>query len=51
MAMQNTPIAPTAVNSVVEPNTQAFLDALAAKGGPQIHELAVDEARGVLRAA
>lgn len=49
--MQNTPIAPTAVNPVVEPNTQAFLDTLAAKGGPQIHELSVDAARGVLRVA
>jgi acetyl esterase len=49
--MQNTPIAPTAVTPVVEPNTQAFLDALAAKGGPQIHELSVDAARGVLRNA
>ena len=35
----------------MEPNTQSFLDALAAKGGPQIYELSVDEARGVLSAA
>jgi acetyl esterase len=35
----------------VEPNTQAFLDELAAKGGPQIYELSVEDARGVLGAA
>jgi acetyl esterase len=40
-----------AVNPVVEPHTQAFLDALAAKNGPQIYELSVEDARGVLSAA
>ena len=49
--MQNTPQTPTAGNPVVEPNTQAFLDELAAKGGPQIYELSVEDARGVLGAA
>lgn len=33
---------------VMEPRTKAFLDALAAKGGPQIHELSVQDARKVL---
>ncbi len=33
---------------VMEPRTKAFLDALAAKGGPQIHELSVEDARKVL---
>jgi len=51
MTMQDTPQKPTAGNPVVEPDTQAFLDALAAKGGPQIHELSVYAARGVLRDA
>jgi acetyl esterase len=36
---------------VLEPNIQAFLDALAAKGGPQIYELPIPEARGVLVSA
>jgi acetyl esterase len=49
--MQNTPQTPTAGDPVVEPNTQAFLDAIAAKGGPQIYELSVEDARGVLCAA
>ena len=49
--MQNTPQTPTAGNPVVEPNTQAFLDELAAQGGPQIYELSVEDARGVLGAA
>ena len=50
--MQNTsPLARTAVNPVVEPNTQTFLDGLAAKGGPQIYELSVEDARGVLSGA
>jgi acetyl esterase len=35
----------------VEPNTQAFLDELATQGGPQIYELSVEDARGVLSAA
>ena len=47
--MQNTsPSARMAVNPVVEPNTQTFLDGLASKGGPQIYELSVEDARGVL---
>ena len=47
--MQNAaPSTCTAVSPVVEPNTQAFLDELAAKGGPQIYELSVEDARGVL---
>lgn len=33
---------------VLEPRTKAFLDALAAKGGPQIYELSVADARKVL---
>jgi acetyl esterase len=49
--MPNTTQTPTAENAVVEPNTQAFLDELAAKGGPQIYELSVEDARGVLCAA
>jgi len=49
--MQCTSHPPTAENPVVEPNTQAFLDELAAKGGPQIYELSVEDARGVLGAA
>ena len=49
--MQNTPQTATAGNPVVEPNTQAFLDELAAQGGPQIYELSVEDARGVLSAA
>lgn len=36
---------------VVEPKTQAFLDELAAKGGPQIYELSVEDARRVLSSA
>lgn len=32
----------------IEPKTQAFLDALATQGGPQIYELSVEDARGVL---
>lgn len=36
---------------VVEPGTQAFLDALAAQGGPQIYELSVDDARNLLATA
>jgi acetyl esterase len=39
------------MNPVVEPCTQSFLDALAAKGGPQIYELSVEDARGVLSGA
>jgi len=41
----------TAGRPVVEPKTQAFLDALAAKGGPQIYERSVEDARGVLSSA
>lgn len=49
--MQNQPsIGPTG-KPVLEPNIQAFLDALAAKGGPQIHELSIQDARGVLVSA
>ncbi|WP_027369115.1 alpha/beta hydrolase [Desulfocurvibacter africanus] len=33
---------------VLEPRTKAFLDALAAQGGPQIYELSVADARKVL---
>lgn len=33
---------------VVEPRTQALLDALATKGGPQIHELSIEDARRML---
>jgi acetyl esterase len=36
---------------VLEPSTRAFLDALAASGGPQIYELDVASARGVLSGA
>jgi acetyl esterase len=35
-------------NPVVEPIAQAFLDALVAKGGPQLYELSVEDARGAL---
>jgi len=49
--MQDTPQTPTVGTPVVEPNTQAFLDELAAQGGPQIYELSVEDARGVLGAA
>jgi len=50
--MQNTsPLARTASNPVVEPATQIFLDGLAAKGGPQIYELSVEDAREVLSSA
>jgi acetyl esterase len=49
--MQDTPQTLAARNPVVEPNTQAFLDELAAQGGPQIYELSVADARGVLSAA
>src|SRR5262245_2173073 len=46
--MQKTTITQMAENPVVEPIAQAFLGALAAKGGPQIYELSVEEARRVL---
>jgi acetyl esterase len=36
---------------VLESNTRAFLDALAAQGGPPIHTLAVQDARAVLSGA
>lgn len=36
---------------VLEPSTQAFLDTLAAQGGPPIYELSIPEARGVLSGA
>ncbi len=46
--MQNQrPTAPTA-NPVLEPNTSAFLDTLAAQGGPPIYRLSIPEARSVL---
>jgi len=35
----------------LEPDIQAFLDALAANGGPQIYELSIKDARGVLSGA
>jgi hypothetical protein len=38
-------------NPVVEPIVQAFLDGLAAKGGPQLNELSVEDARGALSGA
>jgi acetyl esterase len=43
--------ASAAGSPVVESNTQAFLDALAAQGGPPIYELSVQDARGVLSGA
>jgi acetyl esterase len=47
--MQNTSPSPrVTVNPVVEPKTEAFLDELASQGGPQIYELSVEDARGVL---
>lgn len=49
--MQFNPPTNTVGNPVVEPSTQAFLDALVAKGGPQIYELSIEEARGVLSGA
>ncbi len=33
---------------VIEPATQAFLDALASRGGKPIYQLCVEDARGVL---
>ncbi len=41
----------TARHPTVEPATQAFLDALAAKGGPPLHTLSVADARGALSGA
>lgn len=38
-------------NPVVETHTEAFLQALAAKGGPPIHELSVEDARALLSGA
>lgn len=35
----------------VEPGTRAFLDALAASGGPGLHELSVDDARRMISSA
>lgn len=49
--MLNLPHKRTAGPPVVEPKTQAFLDALAAKGGPQLYELSVEDAREVLSQA
>jgi hypothetical protein len=49
--MQNQPSSSSTEKPVLEPNTQAFLDALAAKGGPQIYELSIKDARGVLSGA
>jgi len=49
--MQNTIQARAAENPVLEPIAQAFLDALAANGGPQIHELSLEDAREVLTSA
>ncbi|MHB0958582.1 MAG: alpha/beta hydrolase [Pirellulaceae bacterium] len=50
--MPNTaPPAAEGITVVLEPHTQAFLDKLAADGGPQIYELSVDDARGVLSGA
>jgi acetyl esterase len=36
---------------MLEPETRQFLDALAASGSPEIYELAVPDAREVLRKA
>ena len=49
--MPSTAQTPMAGKPVVEPDTKVFLDELAAKGGPQIHELSVEDARGVLCSA
>lgn len=49
--MWNTAKTQKAGNPVVEPIAQAFLDALAAKGGPQLYELSVEDARGMLSGA
>ena len=46
--MQNSTQTQTTGNPVLEPIAQAFLDALATKGGPQIYELSVEDARRVL---
>jgi acetyl esterase len=39
------------LSHAIEPTTRAFLDALNARGGPQLYELSVEEARNVLAAA
>lgn len=46
-----TPPANATTPPLLDPETQAFLDALAAKGGPQIQELPVTAAREVLSGA
>lgn len=38
-------------SSVLEPGTEAFINALAAQGGPPIYKLSVEAARGVLSGA
>lgn len=49
--MKNETASQPAETPVLEINTQSFLSALAAKGGPQIHELSIADARGVLLSA
>ncbi|MBZ5537655.1 MAG: alpha/beta hydrolase [Acidobacteriia bacterium] len=39
------------LSHAIEPTTRAFLDVLNAKGGPQLYELSVEEARNVLATA
>src|SRR5262245_3353755 len=46
--MQDGTETPASWNPIVEPGAQAFLNELAAKGGPRLYELSVEEARGVL---
>ncbi len=36
------------LSNSIEPTTRAFLDSLNSKGGPQLYELSVEDARGVL---
>jgi len=40
-----------ALSNSIEPTTRAFLETLGAKGGPQIYELSIEEARAVLSGA
>jgi acetyl esterase len=41
----------SSLSHAIEPTTRAFLDAVNAQGGPQLYELSVAEARGVLAGA
>jgi acetyl esterase len=41
----------SSLSNAIEPITRAFLETINAQGGPQIYELSVDDARGVLAGA